>query len=137
MEERRRNGDTRIDVLTERVENWMETTTEYRKSLCSKIDIITTKLDALPCPARIEMLRATQREVGWLQKGGIALISCLFGVGVWVGVINTTVTENSGKWSKLEPEHIALIRDVSLLKQKSYGYNDIPMVVTDGKPNRI
>ena len=74
MEDRRRSEDTRIDVLTERVENWMETTTEYRKSLCTKIDKISERLDHLPCPARQEITKNihTQLRALWV------IISAIF-----------------------------------------------------------
>ena len=68
MDERRRNEDTRIDVLTERVENWMETTTEYRKSLCSKLDKLNDRLNDLPCPSRVEQTKNihTQLKALWI-----------------------------------------------------------------------
>jgi hypothetical protein len=42
----------KIDVLEERVTNWMESTTEYRRDLCRKIDIITNSISKLPCAER-------------------------------------------------------------------------------------
>jgi hypothetical protein len=53
MEERRKD-DSRIEVLTERVENWMETTTDYRIALCKKLDRLNEKVNGLQCIARIE-----------------------------------------------------------------------------------
>lgn len=52
MGDDRRKDDNKIAVLEERVTNWMESTTEYRKDLCRKIDIITNKLGELPCKER-------------------------------------------------------------------------------------
>lgn len=43
---------TRMAVLTERVEGWMSTTTDYRKALCTKVDSIIDKVSALPCKER-------------------------------------------------------------------------------------
>jgi hypothetical protein len=51
------NLETEIKVLSERVENWMSTTTEYRKLLCDKIDKINTKVELLPCKERGEMYK--------------------------------------------------------------------------------
>lgn len=55
---------TTIEVLEERVANWMTSTTDYRKDLCQKIAYITKKLDDLPCKERGEMykgIKTTQR----------------------------------------------------------------------------
>lgn len=38
--------------LEEKVTQWMETTTEYRQSLCSKIDSLYKRFDKLPCRER-------------------------------------------------------------------------------------
>lgn len=59
MEERRRD-DVEIRVLKERVENWMSTTTEYRKALCEKIDRIGQKFESLPCKERGEMYKSAK-----------------------------------------------------------------------------
>ena len=53
MEERRKD-DIEIRVLRERVENWMSSTTEYRKALCDKMDKINEKMNLLPCRERVE-----------------------------------------------------------------------------------
>ncbi len=74
MEERRRNTDSQIDVLTERVENWMETTTEYRKALCSKLDKINDRLNELPCKSRIEHTKGIDQHI----KALWACVSAIF-----------------------------------------------------------
>ena len=58
MEQERRSYDKNLAVLEERVENWMSSTTEYRKALCAKldtvllrIDVINEKIAKLPCDA--------------------------------------------------------------------------------------
>ena len=43
----RRADDIQIKVLEERVNLWMESTTEYRKSLCAKLDIVLHELQDL------------------------------------------------------------------------------------------
>jgi hypothetical protein len=75
VEERRRSEDSRIDVLTERVENWMETTTSYRKELCSKLSKIQDKLDALPCDVRCEETKGIKLQLKalWAVTGGMVL----------------------------------------------------------------
>ena len=61
-----------IEVLEERVSNWMESTTEYRKDLCRKIDIITTKLSELPCKERSEMYK-NMKIIATLIWGGLGI----------------------------------------------------------------
>ena len=85
MQERRKE-DSRIEVLTERVDNWMGSTTEYRKALCDKVDASNRKIDALsdkisllPCRERVEGTKGikVQLKALWLVTGGmvIAIIS--------------------------------------------------------------
>ena len=91
MEDRRRSEDTRIDVLTERVENWMESTTSYRRELCAKNDRIISEiacikqtLATLPCPQRIEQTNGikTQLKALW-----ILVSATLLGIiGEWVKI---------------------------------------------------
>jgi hypothetical protein len=47
---------TDVAVLKSEVKNWMDTTIEYRKSLCHKIDIITDKLNSLGCAVHSEKM---------------------------------------------------------------------------------
>lgn len=65
----------RMARLEERVSNWMETTTEYRKTLCHKIDVIQEELRELPCPERrgkYESLSVQVKAI-WLFVVGIIL----------------------------------------------------------------
>jgi hypothetical protein len=39
--------------LEEKVEQWMDTTTEYRRTLCGKIDTLFKKFGELPCKERV------------------------------------------------------------------------------------
>ena len=126
-EERRRDYDVKIDVLTERVENWMDSTDEYRRSLCAKLDIIQAKLNDLPCRVSAEERKNTKYDVMWLQRGAVAIISVLFIMGAGWGTLCSTVMTNTKKWERLEPEHQSLVKDVEVLKEKSYGYRGIPL----------
>jgi hypothetical protein len=68
---------TSIEVLAERVENWMSTTTDYRKELCRKIDIITTQVNGLPC-----------KERGVMYKNNKVTFALLWGaVGITFGLL--------------------------------------------------
>jgi hypothetical protein len=113
VEERRRNEDTRIDVLTERVENWMTSTTEYRKSLCSKIDAIqqnqhrisdeiNSKIVSLPCSKGHDVHVDRQLNAIWW------IVSvCLLGVvsvGVAWGSLNNQVDINTQRWNRVLQE---------------------------------
>ena len=71
----RRMDDERIARLEERVNNWMSTTTDYRKSLCDKLDRVMTKIDALPCPSRIEHSKHIDFQLKslWAITGGVVL----------------------------------------------------------------
>ena len=98
MEERRRHEDTRIDVLTERVENWMESTTEYRKSLCSKIDALNTKIDAMPCSQGHDM--DVNRQLGaiwWIVS--VCLVGVISVAMAW-GAVNNQVATNTERWNR-------------------------------------
>lgn len=126
-EERRRDYDVKLDVLSERVENWMETTTDYRKALCGKLDLITQRLNELPCKGREAETKAIKTDVERLQLAAWVVIMALFGMGVAWGTVSNRVTVNTDKWKVLEPEHQDLIRDVEVLKETSYGYRGIPL----------
>ena len=92
MPEERRN-DAEIKVIAERLDNLRmqldrsdEIAEGWRKQFCSKLDGTNTKLDALndkvqalPCPVRIEQTKgiATQIRALWVLTGGslITIIS--------------------------------------------------------------
>ena len=68
--------------FTAKVTEWMNSTTEYRKSLCSKIDDINKKLDEtskkfadLPCRERSGWHTSVNRQLNfiWLAVGGVIL----------------------------------------------------------------
>ena len=75
MDEERRKDDVQLEVLTERVNNWMDTTEGYRRTLCSKLDVITDKMNNLPCNVRIEKTKNIQFQLKalWAVTGGMVL----------------------------------------------------------------
>ena len=96
MDERRRNEDSRLEVLTERVENWMQSTTEYRKSLCTKIDGLNTKLDNMPCSKGHDI--HVDRQLGaiwWIVS--VCMVGIVSVAVAW-GSLSTTVERNTQKW---------------------------------------
>jgi len=116
--------DERIARLEERVSNWMTSTDEYRRALCTKLDLIRQDLSRLPCDGRIKEAEAIRRDVGWLQKINTIFIPLAIGSigGVYLILLplQTTVDANSMKWATLEPEHKEIIRDVGVLKENSH-----------------
>jgi len=97
-----------------------------------KVDDILERVLQLPCSSSSKEREGMKIEIGWLQKGAVGIICALFGIGVWVGMMNTTVATNTSKWTKLEPEHQSIIKDVEILKEKSYGYRNAK-VASDGE----
>ena len=82
----RRADDSRIAVLETEVRNWMETTKDYRKSLCEKIDelknevkTVMIRLSELPCSERKSWYKSMEVRVG-LTWGAILLTWTIFGV---------------------------------------------------------
>lgn len=69
--------DERLARLEERVTNWMETTNEYRKNLCCKIDRIMDTLTNLPCKERKGWYESMNKQVGWVWKAVGALAIAL------------------------------------------------------------
>lgn len=71
-------GDIEADlkVLAERVHNWMDTTTEYRKALCKKIDELILRLDALPCRERSGIYKSLSNQI----KAQWAILVLILGV---------------------------------------------------------
>ncbi len=66
-----------LRVLKAHVEDWMTTTNEYRVSLSNKLDIITTKVNELPC-----------KERGAIYKGYGTIFKLLWGaIGVTFGLL--------------------------------------------------
>ena len=74
MAPERREDDHRIAVLEERVKNWMDTTVDYRHTLCSKIDLIQSLFDTvnkkldnliseLPCKERKAWYTSMEAQV--------------------------------------------------------------------------
>ena len=64
---------TTIEVLEERVANWMNSTIEYRKDLCRKFDYVIKKLDDLPCKERKGIYDSVrgQLTVIWVVIAGV------------------------------------------------------------------
>lgn len=83
MNERlRRMDDERIARLEERVSNWMEQTTEYRKALCAKLDKVMEKLDNLPCDLRHGRWESLNAQIKWVWGLLCAMIIAV--VGEWI-----------------------------------------------------
>ena len=75
MEERRRNGDIQLEILSERFNNFADKydkdegkAEEWRGRFCTKLDKLNDRLNELPCPARIEQTKGihTQLKALWI-----------------------------------------------------------------------
>jgi len=87
MDERRNNGDLKllddkfnelkndVSAFTAKVTEGMETTTEYRKSLCFKIEEVKTTISNLPCKERFFWYQSANKQIKWLWTitGGMIL----------------------------------------------------------------
>ena len=82
----------KIDLVTftTKVTEWMNTTQDYRKQLCIKIDKIDTaltnhitevteKINQLPCRERAGIYNSIQRQIGWLWIMGSGAILAIIG----------------------------------------------------------
>ena len=60
--------ELRISVVSHqsKVDEWMTTTTEYRKTLCEKIDKINDVLIKLPCKERSGWYSSINRQIKFL-----------------------------------------------------------------------
>ena len=59
----------------------------------------------------------------------LALIGQALYVGDRWGRLSNQVEVNTGKWSKHDDDFSSIRHDIQILKEKSYGYRDIPAVV--------
>jgi len=130
-----RRNDAELKVISERLANLVRNhdqseilASEWRNRFCKKLDDAieklssnAEKLDKLPCGIGAKDREALRSDIGWLQKGAMAIICTLFGMGVWVGNVNSTVTENTSKWKVLEPEHKKILQEVEVLKEMHQG----------------
>lgn len=73
MSEEDRNALVRLQA---QVEGWMQTTTEYRIALCSKIEKIMLRLENLPCRERAEMYKgiSATSKLMWAAIGCLATL---------------------------------------------------------------
>jgi hypothetical protein len=80
----RRLYDENVAILKERVNNWMESTTEYRRALCAKIDLVISKQNDLS--SRIDKLPCDSRKPMWDM-----VIRNVYALWAFVGVITITI----------------------------------------------
>jgi len=90
----------------------METTTEYRKALCSKNDHILNAIadikktiSELPCPQRMEQTKGMRLQLNALWWIAALLITSSFGLAVAWGSLTTTVDRNTTKWDMHDQQY--------------------------------
>lgn len=94
-------NDERIASLETKVNLWMESTTEYRKALCSKLDRVLERLDNLPCDRGEEHARQTDCQLKSLW-GIVSFVTIsLITLAVAWGSLNKQVDINTGRWDRL------------------------------------
>lgn len=71
-----------IDVLEQKVEDWMANTNEYRKSLCAKLDSITEKVSALPCKERKVFYESISVQARFMWGAVSAIVMALVYLGL-------------------------------------------------------
>ena len=94
--EERRKEDRSILVLSERLNTFMETTTEYRKSLCAKLDTLRDDIIKLPCSKGHDM--HVDRQLGaiwWLVS--LSLVGVV-SVGIAWGAASNQLKVNTDRW---------------------------------------
>jgi hypothetical protein len=105
----KRMDDERIARLEERVSNWMESTTEYRKSLCSKLDILLqnqtkiseevhSKISSLPCSKGHD--NHVDRQLGaiwWIVS--VCMVGVVSVAVAW-GAVSKQVEINTQRWDR-------------------------------------
>lgn len=138
LEERRNDVETKlirqeILNLSKSYEKGEEAALEWRNRFCEKLDRITDRLNLLPCKQAEEVVRGVKSDVTWLQRGAVGIIAVLFAMGVAWGTLANTVSVNTRKWERLEPEHQEIIKDVGVLKEKTHSEK----AAQDGKLNRV
>jgi hypothetical protein len=76
-----------IEVVLERVNNWIETTKDYRKSQCDKIDEVRDNvkkifewLEKLPCKERGGWYKSMNRQVSFMW----AVLAILIGLNITI-----------------------------------------------------
>lgn len=136
MPEEERRNDVEIKLIRQEIENLSQNydkgeavALEWRNRFCEKLDRMSERLNLLPCKKAEEVTSGIRRDVIWLQRGAVAIICVLFGMGVAWGTMANTVTINSQKWQRLEPEHQELVKNVEVLRDKSHSTK----AVRDGK----
>lgn len=96
----------------------------WRSRFCVKLDSAITKIDGLPCPARVEETRAIKKDIGWLQKivwtVCIVGIPSLLGLAVVWGAVTNTVTRNCGRIDVLEKTDDVQDKDIVVLKERMH-----------------
>ena len=84
------SNEIAIKVLEERVKSWMETTTEYRKSLCHKLDDINIKLNDLPCKERSSFYKSVTKQLNFIW----IVLALFIGTSITAIVTATSVAKD-------------------------------------------
>jgi hypothetical protein len=101
-------SEERIAILEERVSNWMNSTTSYRKELCHKIEAILAKLETLPCKERTGIYTNLSKTVDEIQDSRkrwhfifVGMVATTIGAALTIGIawgsLQTNITSLKAK----------------------------------------
>lgn len=65
-----------------KVTEWMATTNEYRKALCTKMDTILDKVSKLPCDKRSGFYENVTRQMAFIWGVLILIVAAI--IGEWI-----------------------------------------------------
>jgi len=105
MEERRRQGDVQLEILTERVSGFIDQydkdekkAEEWRGKFCAKIDDIRKDMASLPCSKGHDI--HVDRQLGaiwWIVS--VCMIGVVSVAMAW-GAVNNQVQTNTQRWDR-------------------------------------
>ena len=73
---------TDLAAFTAKVTEWMEGTSEYRRSLCTKVDAIKQSIAELPCPQRKGMYESITKQIGFMWGLLSVIVLALITMGI-------------------------------------------------------
>jgi len=121
-QERRRNEDTRIDVLTERFSNFAEKyehdekkAEEWRGKFCGKLDAFREEIARLPCSKGHDL--HVDRQLGaiwWIVS--VCMVGVLSVAIAW-GAMNNQVQTNTQRWDRYLQEQKHADHGISQLRK--------------------
>jgi len=104
----RRQGDVTLEVLAERVENWIKGTDDFRKEMRKEFKEVKDAINSFPCDERKEKTKSISFQLNIFWWIVAILVPSVFGLAVAWGSLNKQVEVNTQRWEKVldEPSRI-------------------------------